>query len=127
MKLIAGYLHPNTGTLSVLGNPLATTALKTYYPHIGYLTQEPGVFDATIRENLISALGKEGKQAHQKKKSSKVRNESNISALSPSESHISNELRLKATETSTEEFTTEERLIQALKLAKCDFVFELEK
>ncbi len=56
MKLIAGYLHPESGSISVLGNKLDETALKTYYPHIGYLTQDPGVFDATIRENLVSAL-----------------------------------------------------------------------
>ena len=56
MKLIAGYLHPESGTISVLGNQLDETALRTYYPHIGYLTQDPGVFDATIRENLVSAV-----------------------------------------------------------------------
>ena len=39
-----------------MGNRLDETALKTYYPHIGYLTQDPGVFDATIRENLLSAV-----------------------------------------------------------------------
>jgi ATP-binding cassette, subfamily B, bacterial len=59
MKLIAGYLHPESGTISVMGNKLDETALKTYYPHIGYLTQDPGVFDATIRENLLSSLRKE--------------------------------------------------------------------
>ncbi|MFZ2256274.1 MAG: ATP-binding cassette domain-containing protein [Patescibacteria group bacterium] len=41
MKLIAGYLHPESGSISVMGNRLDETALKTYYPHIGYLTQEP--------------------------------------------------------------------------------------
>jgi ATP-binding cassette subfamily B protein len=56
MKLIAGYLHPESGYISVLGNQLDETELKTYYPHIGYLTQDPGVFDATIRENLVSAV-----------------------------------------------------------------------
>jgi ABC-type multidrug transport system fused ATPase/permease subunit len=56
MKLIAGYLHPESGSISVMGNKLDETALKSYYPHIGYLTQDPGVFDATIRENLVSAL-----------------------------------------------------------------------
>lgn len=39
-----------------MGNTLSETALKTYYPHIGYLTQDPSVFDATIRENLLSAI-----------------------------------------------------------------------
>ena len=56
MKLIAGYLHPESGHISVVGNRLDETALKSYYPHIGYLTQDPGVFDATIRENLVSAI-----------------------------------------------------------------------
>ena len=39
-----------------MGNTLSETALKSYYPHIGYLTQDPSVFDATIRENMISAV-----------------------------------------------------------------------
>ena len=85
MKLIAGYLHPESGSISVLGNKLDETALKTYYPHIGYLTQDPGVFDATIRENLVSAL-------------TATWDQKNI----------------------------EQKLIKALKLAHCDFVFELE-
>ncbi len=85
MKLIAGYLHPESGSISVLGNQLDETALKTYYPHIGYLTQDPGVFDATIRENLVSAL-------------TATWDQKNI----------------------------EQKLIKVLKLAHCDFVFELE-
>ncbi len=85
MKLIAGYLHPESGSISVLGNKLGETALKTYYPHIGYLTQDPGVFDATIRENLLSALT----DIWDKK-------------------------------------IIEKKLERALKLAHCDFVFDLE-
>ena len=27
--------------------------MKSYYAHIGYLTQEPSLFDGTIRENLL--------------------------------------------------------------------------
>jgi ABC-type multidrug transport system fused ATPase/permease subunit len=85
MKLIAGYLHPETGSISVLWNNLGETALKSYYPHIGYLTQDPSVFDATIRENLLSAMSEKS---------------------SPD---------------------IEKELKKALKLAHCDFVFDLEK
>ena len=85
MKLIAGYLHPQSGYISVLGNKLDETALKTYYPHIGYLTQDPSVFDATMRESLISAMIQKP------------------------------------------DINIEKQLIKALKLAHCDFVFELEK
>ncbi len=59
IKLIAGYIHPQHGSIKIMGNTLDKTALKTYYPHIGYLTQEPWVFDATVKENLIASAGKE--------------------------------------------------------------------
>ncbi len=43
--------------MSVDGQNLSEINLKTYYKHIGYLTQEPSVFDGTIRENLTYAVG----------------------------------------------------------------------
>ena len=35
---------------------LKETSLKSYYADIGYLTQEPSVFDGTVRENLLYAV-----------------------------------------------------------------------
>ena len=111
IKLIAGYLHPESGSISVLGNPLGSSALKTYYPHIGYLTQDPSVFDGTIRENLISALPSlqrgmpEGQGDFVPEKNPQSRK---------LDSSFSKELQ-------------ENKLIEALCLAHCDFVFELEK
>lgn len=63
VKLIAGYIHPQSGHINIMGNILDKTALKSYYPHIGYLTQEPWVFDATIRENLIASAWQEVTEA----------------------------------------------------------------
>ncbi len=115
MKLIAGYLHPESGYISVLGNRLDETALRTYYPHIGYLTQDPGVFDATIRENLVSAVPslsssllsswdtKDLLQGEKRTDSSQVQNDKKM------------------------DDALEQKLIKALKLAHCDFVFNLEK
>ena len=113
MKLIAGYLHPESGTISVLGNQLDETALRTYYPHIGYLTQDPGVFDATIRENLVSALPslQRGVPEGRGDFASEVP-EKNPQSLR--DSSFTKEL-------------TEQKLITALRLAHCDFVFDLEK
>ncbi len=88
LKLIAGYIYPQKWEIEVLWNNLRETALKSYYEHIWYLTQEPWVFDASIRENLESVLQK--------------------------------------IETEWEDIR-EEKIIKALKLSKCDFVFELEK
>lgn len=42
--------------MAVDGQNLNTIKLKSYYKHIGYLTQEPSVFDGTIYENLVYAL-----------------------------------------------------------------------
>lgn len=60
IKLVAWYLHANQWEVIVDGQSLPTSgnldeaiSLQSYYPHIGYLTQEPNVFDGTIRENLM--------------------------------------------------------------------------
>jgi ABC-type multidrug transport system fused ATPase/permease subunit len=62
IKLLAGYLHPQSGTVLIDNQELPNehnldraVSLKSYYPHIGYLTQEPNVFDWSIRENLLYA------------------------------------------------------------------------
>ena len=56
IKLLAGYLTPNSGTITIDGQNLEDIALKNYYKHIGYLTQDPSVFDGTVYENLVYAL-----------------------------------------------------------------------
>jgi ABC-type multidrug transport system fused ATPase/permease subunit len=38
---------------------LKKTSLKSYFANIGYLTQEPSVFDGTIRENLQASVKEE--------------------------------------------------------------------
>ena len=53
MKLISGYMRPDSGEILVDGQSLTDVSLQSYYDHIGYLTQEPSVFDGTIRENLM--------------------------------------------------------------------------
>lgn len=62
IKLIAGYLQPDSGSVSVDGQNLSEVALKSYYPHVGYLTQDPGVFDGTVYDNLIYALDRKPSQ-----------------------------------------------------------------
>ena len=55
-KLITGFITPNEGQVLVDGQDLSRTALKTYYRYVGYLTQEPMVFDGTIKNNLLYSL-----------------------------------------------------------------------
>lgn len=55
VKLIAWYISPDSWSIHVDDQSLATISLGSYYAHIWYLTQEPSVFDGTIRENLMYA------------------------------------------------------------------------
>ena len=59
MKLLAGYMRPSKWSLTIDKQDITDIRLDSYYPHIGYLTQEPSVFDGTIRENLL--YGAKGK------------------------------------------------------------------
>ena len=122
MKLIAGYLHPESWNISVMGNVLAETALKSYYPHIGYLTQDPWVFDATIRENLVSAIA-------EKKTNTQTVTQRNVSVIAKNEAIQVPEKksmdRFVPRDDETQEL--EQKLHEALRLAQCDFVFDLEK
>lgn len=52
MKLASGFLSAQKGKVAVDGFDLSTVNLSTFYPNIGYLTQDPQIFDGTIRENL---------------------------------------------------------------------------
>jgi len=53
LKLISGYVHPDKWNITIDGQMLQDISLKDYYKHIGYLTQDPNVFDGTVRDNLL--------------------------------------------------------------------------
>lgn len=55
-KLISGYMYADTGHVLIDGQDIKNLSLKSYYKHIGYLTQEPMVFDGSIRDNLLYVL-----------------------------------------------------------------------
>lgn len=53
VKLIAWYIKPDKGNIYIDWQSLKETSLQSYYQHIWYLTQEPSIFDGTVRENLL--------------------------------------------------------------------------
>ena len=59
IKLLAGYIRPDAGKIIIDGQKLSEIKLTDYYRHIGYLSQDPSVFDGTIHENLVYALDTE--------------------------------------------------------------------
>ncbi|MDD5770395.1 MAG: ABC transporter ATP-binding protein [Candidatus Gracilibacteria bacterium] len=56
IKLLSGYIRANSGEIIIDGQKLSDISLKSYYQNIGYLTQEPSVFDGTVRENLMYGI-----------------------------------------------------------------------
>ncbi len=56
IKLLAWYIRPDKWEIDIDGQKLSEIKLTDYYKHIGYLTQDPSVFDGTIYENLVYAL-----------------------------------------------------------------------
>lgn len=58
VKLISGYIRQDSWNILVDNQNLKETSLKSYYSDVWYLTQEPSVFDGTVRENLLYAAWK---------------------------------------------------------------------
>lgn len=59
VKLISWYIKANNGEIIIDNQKLYEISLKSYYKYIGYLTQEPSVFDWTILDNLTYAITRE--------------------------------------------------------------------
>lgn len=55
-KLITGFVQPQEGQVVIDGQDMSGIALKTFYRYVGYLTQEPMVFDGSVRNNLLYSL-----------------------------------------------------------------------
>lgn len=57
LDILTGLLTPQSGRILVDGNPLETPAdFYHWRNHISYLPQNPFLFDATIRQNLLWSL-----------------------------------------------------------------------
>lgn len=51
-----GLLEPQKGSIFVDNQDLLKVRLDSYFPHVGYLAQEPSIFDGTVRENLVYGM-----------------------------------------------------------------------
>lgn len=58
VKLISGYIKANSWDIIIDWQKLSQISLKSYYNDIGYLTQEPSVFDWSVLENLTYAINR---------------------------------------------------------------------
>lgn len=121
MKILAGYMRPMDGKLLIDGQDITDIRLDSYYPHIGYLTQEPSVFDGTIEENLLYSMAdqkqKTSAAADRKQKVPQTKNALHSSLLIPSDSPD------KAVK---KDIQRDKKIAEAIELAECQFIYELE-
>lgn len=59
MKLLLRYMDPTSGEIWVNGSRLTEVQLGSWMEHVGYIPQQPQVFDGTIRYNLTFGLSEE--------------------------------------------------------------------
>ena len=67
MKLIAWYISPDEWKILVDWQDISEVNIYNYFSHIGFLTQDPSVFDWTIYDNLVYALKEQPTDAKLKK------------------------------------------------------------
>jgi len=53
LRLLAGLYQPTGGTVEIDGMDLRQLDPADYRPHIGFVSQEPRLFDASLRENVL--------------------------------------------------------------------------
>ncbi|HMY80272.1 MAG TPA: ABC transporter ATP-binding protein, partial [Candidatus Absconditabacterales bacterium] len=53
VKLLLRLFDPQQGSIMIDNQLLTELNLQTYYQEVGYLTQDPAIFDGTVYENLI--------------------------------------------------------------------------
>ncbi len=113
VKLISAYIKPDAWDVIVDWQKLNEVALKSYYKEVWYLTQDPSVFDWTILENLTYAIATDKPLSW---------------ILSPSqekEEQIVAPLPWQEEKIQERGLTIDEKIKQAIKLAKCEFIKEL--
>ncbi|MFB6074737.1 MAG: ABC transporter ATP-binding protein [Haloarculaceae archaeon] len=63
LKLLFRFYDPDSGAIRVDGTDLATVSHRSVREHVGYVSQDPFLFDGTIRENVAYATPDAGQEA----------------------------------------------------------------
>ena len=53
--LVATFINPDKGTITIDGNPLTAVTLESYRKHLGVVLQDEFLFEGTIKENILYA------------------------------------------------------------------------
>lgn len=62
MRLLLRYMDPNFGNILVNGENLRDLKIKSWMGCIGYIPQQPQIYDGTIRYNLTYSLSSENRE-----------------------------------------------------------------
>ena len=53
--LVATFINPDKGTITIDGNPITSVTLESYRKHLGVVLQDEFLFEGTIKENILYA------------------------------------------------------------------------
>ena len=53
--LVATFINPDKGSITIDGNPLTSVTLDSYRKHLGVVLQDEFLFEGTIKENILYA------------------------------------------------------------------------
>ena len=53
--LVATFINPDKGTITIDGNPITAVTLESYRKHLGVVLQDEFLFEGTIKENILYA------------------------------------------------------------------------
>jgi len=53
--LVATFINPDKGIITIDGNPITAVTLESYRKHLGVVLQDEFLFEGTIRENILYA------------------------------------------------------------------------
>jgi ABC-type multidrug transport system fused ATPase/permease subunit len=111
VKLISWYIRQDSWNILIDDQNLRQTSLKSYYADVGYLMQEPSVFDGTVVENLMYAV-----------------TEPHLNSSPQGEDETTEEMQpLSPWGERIQDRGFESRLQKIISLAHCEFIYDLPK
>lgn len=117
VKLISGYIRQDGWDILVDNQNLREVSLKSYYSDVGYLNQEPSVFDWTVEENLLYAVTPPLPTSPKLGEEQATNRQKNEASLSPKGEGIQG--------WGQQEGEFQEKLKEIIKLAHCEFIYDL--
>ena len=132
IKLLLRLHDIDDGNIYIDNQNIHDIDISTLYDHIWYLTQEPAIFDWTIRENLMYGLAdtfdiksSENSELPDISKNSNIHKDSKSDHASNIYINQKDNLTLQDSVSSLDIFDSSVNINQVIKLSRCEWIYDL--